>query len=140
MSTTTMTATTEASDAVQGGRAVLEEAIARFNAGEYAEYLESFTEDLESYTGIVTPLRFEGLSAWREFIAGLSEAASATYEQRHPTYRAFNGTTVLCNAYFVFTSVSPDGTVERQSGRASHTCVKVDGAWRIANQHYSPMF
>lgn len=130
----------DASASTEEARGALERAIARFNAGDYEEYLESFTDDLESFTGIVTPLRWVGVSAWKELIAGLGELASATYEQRDVSYRGYGRDTVLANAYFVFTTVSRAGEVETQTGRASHTLVRENGSWRIANQHYSPMF
>jgi uncharacterized protein (TIGR02246 family) len=130
----------ETNPAIEEARTLLERAIAAFNTRQYDAYLTAFTEDVESYTGIVTPLRWEGLSAWKALIAGLGQLASASYEQRHASYRSYNDDTVLVNAYFVFTTVAKDGKVETQTGRASTACVKVGGKWRIANQHYSPNF
>lgn len=119
---------------------VIRKGIEAFNAGDLETYLGLFTEDVESYTGIMTPLRFEGLTAWREFIERIRKGAAARYEQRHPSLRLYNGDTVVANSYFVFTGEGPGGSVETQTGRASLVCVKKDGTWRIANQHYSPMF
>lgn len=138
MTTTTMPDRT--SSAIDEARVVQERLIEAFNARQYDAYLDMFTEDLESFTGIATPLRWPGLSSWKELIAGLGELASATYEQRDATYRVYNDDTVLVNAYFVFTTVSRAGETERQTGRASHTMVRVDGGWRVVNQHYSPLF
>ena len=138
---TTMIAPEQITNAgAREAKAVLDDAIAAFNARQYDKYLESFTEDLESYTGIVTPLRWDGLSKWKELISGIESLASVTYEQRQATVRSYNDDTVLVNGYFVFTTVSQQGVVETQSGRSSFTLVKIDGDWRIANQHYSPMF
>lgn len=137
---TTATMSERTSSAADEARAVQDRLIEAFNARRYDDYLDTFTEDLESFTGIATPLRWQGLSSWKELIGGLGELASVTYEQRDATYRAYNDDTVLVNAYFVFTTVSQGGAMERQTGRASHTLVRIDGEWRVANQHYSPMF
>ena len=133
-------APTEPRTSTEEGRAVLERAVDRFNAGDYDAYFSCFTDDLESFSGVVTPLRWSGLSGWKSLIDGLSRLASASYEQRDLTLRAYNGDTVVANAYFVFTTITEAGEVERQTGRASHTCVHTDDGWRIVNQHYSPVF
>ena len=124
----------------EAAEAVIRKGIEAFNAGDLKTYLGLFTDDVESYTGIVTPLRFEGLSAWKTFIEGIRKGATARYEQRQPSLRAYNEDTVISNHYFVFTGEGPDGTREMQTGRASLVCVKQGGKWLIANQHYSPMF
>lgn len=138
--TTTLRPDTLTTAATEEARELMERAIASFNARDFDAYFETLTDDVESFTGIVTPLRWTGLDAWKQFIAGTGELASATYEQREPAFRSYNDDAVLCNAYFVFTGVRADGEVERQTGRASHTLVRLGGSWRIANQHYSPMF
>ncbi len=125
---------------IQQAREMLEEAIANFNARRYDAYFGAFTDDVESYTGIVTPLRWTGLKHWKQLIGGLDQMASASFELREPSYRGYNDDAVLVNGYFVFTTVSPSGAVETQTGRTSMTCVKLRGEWRIANQHYSPNF
>jgi ketosteroid isomerase-like protein len=119
---------------------VLEQAIATFNARDYAAYEQLVADDFEAYTGVYTPLRFEGKSDWVAFIRGLDAFASAVYEQRGPECRIYNGDTVLCNGYFVFTTVSKDGVAETQSGRESTTIVKINGKWLLANHHFSPLF
>lgn len=139
MSTTIMSEQ-KATDAIDGARAALKDAIANFNSRRYDAYFTVFTEDVESYTGIVTPLRWNGLSHWKQMIGGVDQMASANFELREATYRSYNDDTVLANGYFVFTTVSPSGAVETQTGRTSITLVKAGGAWRVANQHYSPFF
>lgn len=119
---------------------VLEQVIATFNARDYAAYEQLVADDFEAYTGVYTPLRFVGKASWMAFLRGLDSFASAAYEQRHPECRIYNGDTVLCNAYFVFTTVSKDGVAETQSGRESTTMVKINGKWLLANAHFSALF
>jgi ketosteroid isomerase-like protein len=124
---------------IQDAAEAVQNAIDAFNARNFSTYFKLFTSDLESYAGVHTPLRFEGLAAWKEFIDGLA-VGTAHFEQRHPTYRDYNGNTVVANGYFVFTSQMDNGPVQVQSGRHSYTVVKIEGKWLIANQHYSAMF
>jgi uncharacterized protein (TIGR02246 family) len=126
--------------ALVAARALVERAIDAFNGRQLDLYFELFTEDVESYTGIHSPLLVQGLPAWKRFISGLTRLEAAAYEQTQTSYRVYNDDTVLCNGYYVFSTVAQDGQAETQTGRASLTCVKVDGAWRIANQHYSSIF
>jgi hypothetical protein len=119
---------------------VLEQAIAMFNVRDYAAYEPLVADDFEAYTGVYTPLRFVGKASWMAFLRGLDAFASASYEQRHPECRIYNSDTVLCNAYFVFTTVSEDGVAETQSGRESTTIVKINGKWLLANHHFSALF
>jgi len=126
--------------AVAEGKAVLEKAMASFNARDYATYELLFTDDVEVYTGVYTPLRFVGKPQWIGFIRGLDALAAASYDQRQAVCRAYNNDTVLCNAYFVFSTTTKAGVTEVQSGRESSTMVRAGGRWLIANHHFSPMF
>jgi len=126
--------------AITEGKAVLEKAFGAFNARDYATIEPLLADDIEVYTGVYTPLRFAGKAQWMGFIRGLDSYAAASYEQRHPVCRAYNNDTVLCNAYFVFTTTTKAGVTEVQSGRESSTVVRVGGRWLIANHHFSPMF
>jgi ketosteroid isomerase-like protein len=126
--------------AVSDARAMFDKALAAFNARDYTAYEAFFTDDVEAYTGVYTPFRFIGKAKWIAFIRGLDAYASVTYEQRHPECRSYNDDTVLCNGYFVFSTVSKSGGVTVQSGRESTTMVKIKGKWLIANYHFSAMF
>jgi hypothetical protein len=125
---------------VGDAEAVLAKAVASFNAREYAAYEPLFTNDVEVYTGVYTPLRFVGKTQWMAFIRGLDNLAAASYDQRQPVCRAYNSVVVLCNAYFVFSTTTKAGVTEVQTGRESSTLVKSGGKWLIANSHYSAMF
>jgi ketosteroid isomerase-like protein len=126
--------------AVTEGQAVLVKAIAAFNARNYAAYEPLFTDDVEVYTGVYTPVRFVGKAQWMGFIRGLDNFAAASYDQRQVVCRAYNNDVVLCNAYFVFSTTTKTGVTVVQSGRESSAVVKVGGRWLIANSHFSPMF
>lgn len=126
--------------AVSDAQAVSDKAAAAFNARDYAAYEPLFTNDVEVYTGVYTPLRFVGKAQWMGFIRGLDNLAAASYDSRQPVCRAYNNDVVLCNAYFVFSTTTKAGVTTVQTGRASSTLVKSGGKWLIANQHYSAMF
>jgi ketosteroid isomerase-like protein len=134
------TASAQQAASTSEAKAVLDKALATFNARDYATYETLFTNDVEVYTGVYTPLRFIGKAHWLAFIRGLDAFASASYEQRQPECRSYNGDTVLCNAYFVFTTVTKNGVSQTQSGRESTTVVKINGKWLIANHHFSALF
>lgn len=135
--TVTVPVVTPEAEAVQ---ALIQKAIRSFNAGDLETYLGLFTDDVESYSGVQTPLRFEGLPAWKSYIEGLRKGMEPRYEQRQPTLRSFNADVVVVNSYYVFSGTGPTGQMETQTGRASLVVVKQGGKWLIANQHYSPMF
>ena len=125
---------------VGDAEAVGAKAATAFNARDYATYEPLFTNDVEVYTGVYTPLRFVGKAQWMAFIRGLDNLAAASYDQRQPVCRAYNNDVVLCNAYFVFTTTTKAGVTTVQTGRESSTLVKSGGKWLIANQHFSAMF
>jgi hypothetical protein len=55
---------------------VLEQAIATFNARDYAAYEQLVADDFEAYTGVYTPLRFVGKASWMAFLRGLDPTSS----------------------------------------------------------------
>ena len=125
---------------VGDAEAVISKAVTSFNARDYAAYEPLFTNDVEVYTGVYTPLRFVGKTQWMAFVRGLDNLAAASYDQRQPVCRAYKNDVVLCNAYFVFSTSTKAGVTTVQTGRESSTLVKSGGKWLIANQHYSAMF
>jgi ketosteroid isomerase-like protein len=130
----------QAQQSATEGQAVLVKAVAAFNARNYAAYEPLFTDDVEVYTGVYTPVRFVGKAQWMGFIRGLDNLAAASYDQRQVVCRAYNTDVVLCNAYLVFSTTTKAGVTTVQSGRESSSVVKVGGRWLIANSHFSPMF
>lgn len=120
--------------------ATLKSLISAFNARDHASYEALLSDDLVAFAGVVTPLRFDGKQAWMGFVRSLDRFASATQEQRHSASRAYNDDTVVCQGYFVFTTVSKDGAADTQTGRESYTLAMTDGAWRVAALHFSAMF
>jgi len=121
-------------------RAALDGLIAAFNRRDYEAYAALCADDIEVYTGVVTPLRFEGKDAWMAFVRGLEGGfAAVTQEQRHVTFRTY-GDAALSNGYFVFSTTTRDGVTTVQSGRQSVTLVRVGGRWLVANLHFSAMF
>ena len=137
---TASTKVTAQASAVGDAEAVAAKAVASFNAKDYAAYEPLFTNDVEVYTGVYTPLRFVGKTQWMGFVHGMDNFAAVSYDQRQSVCRAYNTDVVLCNAYFVFTTTTKAGVTTVQTGRESSTLVKSGGKWLIANQHYSAMF
>ncbi len=126
--------------AMDEARAAYDAILVAFNDGDFASYMDGIADDIEAYSGVYTPLRFEGKQAWSDFIGGLEAFAQVRYDRRGATCRTYNDDTLLCNAYFAFTTVTQDGVTETQSGRESTTMVKVGGRWLVANFHFSPLF
>ncbi len=126
--------------ALRDAMAVMDKSLATFNSGNYTDYGTHISDDIVAYTGVYTPIAFEGKAKWVEFINGLSAYSSVTYDQRQRTCKAYGPDTVLCNAYFVFTTIAKDGKMEVQSGRETSALVRQGGVWKYASMHYSPMF
>lgn len=128
------------STAVTEAKAVISKTLTALNSGDYKTLPKFMADDIEVFTGVYTPLAFIGKGQWMAFINGLANYSSANYDQRELRCRAYGSETVLCNAYFVFTTVAKNGTMEVQSGRESSALVKQGGNWVYANMHYSGMF
>ncbi|MEO8577724.1 MAG: nuclear transport factor 2 family protein, partial [Gemmatimonadales bacterium] len=128
------------SAAVTEAKAVIDKVLTSFNSGDYKAYSPYVADDVEVFTGVYTPLLFVGKAQWMGFINGLASFAYVNLDSRSQRCRAYGSETVLCNGYFVFTTVTKSGVTEVQSGRESLTLVKQGGRWMVANMHYSGMF
>ena len=120
--------------------AVMTKAQSAFSSKDYQTYFTYLSDDLEVFTGVVTPLLHIGKPHWMDFINGFGQLPSATYAQQQNTIRIYSGNTAVVNGYFVFTVVGKDGSTTHQSGRNSTTLVKQGGKWLIVNYHFSSMF
>jgi uncharacterized protein (TIGR02246 family) len=121
-------------------QAVLTKAWTAFNSKDYQTYFTYLADDLEVFTGVVTPLLHIGKPHIMEFVNGFAQLPSVTYTQQQNSIRIYNGSTAVVNGYFLFTVVGKGGTTTNQSGRNSTTLVKQNGKWLIVNFHFSPMF
>ena len=128
------------STAVTEARAVVDKVVTALNSGDYKTFSTYMADDIETFTGVYTPLAFVGKAQWMGFINGLANYAYVNLDERSQRCRAYGSETVLCNGYFVFTTVTKTGVTEVQSGRESLTLVKQGGRWMFANMHYSGMF
>jgi ketosteroid isomerase-like protein len=128
------------STAVTEAMAVGQKATAALNSGDYKTLFTNVTDDVELFTGVYTPLLFVGKAQYMAFINGLASYAYVNLDERSQKCRAYGAETVLCNEYFVFTTVTKTGVTEVQSGRESVAMVKQGGRWMIANMHFSGMF
>lgn len=121
-------------------RAVGDKTTAALNSGDYKLLSTYITDDIELFTGVYTPLLFVGKTQYMAFINGLASYAYVNLDERDERCRAYGSETVLCNKYFIFTTVTKTGVTEVQSGRESEALVKQGGHWLIANLHFSGMF
>ena len=128
------------STAVADASAAGDKAVAALNSGDYKTLSTYVTDDIELFTGVYTPLLFVGKAQYMAFINSLASYAYVNLDERSKKCRAYGSETVLCNEYFVFTTVTKAGVTEVQSGRASLAIVRQGGRWMLANQHYSGMF
>ncbi|MEP6508625.1 MAG: nuclear transport factor 2 family protein [Gemmatimonadales bacterium] len=128
------------STVVTDAMAFNDKATTAFNSGNYKTFSTYIADDIEVFTGVYTPLLFVGKAQWMAFVNSLASYAYVNLDTRSQRCRAYGSETVLCNAYFVFTTVTKTGVTEVQSGRESSTLVKQGGRWMIANMHYSGMF
>lgn len=117
-----------------------EKATAALNSGDYKTLFTYVADDIELFTGVYTPLLFVGKAQYTAFINGLASYAYVNLDERSQKCRAYGSETVLCNGYFVFTTVTKTGVTEVQSGRESTALVKQGGRWMVANMHFSGMF
>jgi uncharacterized protein (TIGR02246 family) len=120
--------------------AVITKAWTAFNSKDYQTYFTYLADDLEVFTGVVTPLLHIGKPHIMEFVNGFAQLPSVTYMQQQNSIRIYNGNTAVVNGYFLFTVVGKGGTTTNQSGRNSTTLVKQNGKWLIVNLHFSAMF
>ena len=120
--------------------AVLTKAWTAFNSKDYQTHFTYLADDLEVFTGVVTPLLHIGKPHIMEFVNGFAQLPSVTYTQQQSSIRIYNGNTAVVNGYFLFTVVGTGGTTTNQSGRNSTTLVKQNGKWLIVSFHFSPMF
>ncbi|WP_242205823.1 nuclear transport factor 2 family protein [Aestuariivivens insulae] len=125
---------------IKEAKATYNQILQLFNSGDYEGYGHYVADNIECYTGVYTPLLWKGKSNWMDFIKGLNNFSLVKYDFRQPSYRNFGETTVMCNGYFVFTTVDKQGVTEIQSGRQSTLLIKQDGIWKIASNHFSAMF
>lgn len=128
------------STAVTEATAVFQKATAALNSGDYKTVSTLVTDDIELFTGVYTPLLFVGKAQYMAFINGLASYSYVNLDERQQRCRAYGSETVLCNNYFIFTTVTKTGVTEVQSGRESSALVKQGGRWMIANMHFSGMF
>jgi ketosteroid isomerase-like protein len=133
-------ATTAVAGDAEDAKAAFDNAINSFNTKDYLTYSTYIADDIETFTGVVTPLRHEGKNHWMDFIRGFGKLPSVTYHQQDNSVRTFNGNSAVINGYFVFTVVASDGQPTTQSGRASTILVKSGDKWQIVNHHFSPLF
>ena len=71
---------------------------------------------------------------------GMKSFRDVKYKQRQPQYHAVSSSTVICHAYYTFTTIDDAGNVTVQNGRETTVIVNTGQAWKFASMHYSVMF
>lgn len=130
----------EAQTAAEECEAFYKAGLEKFNSGNYAGYLQDVSEKYQGFSGVVTPFLFADKAAWAGFIMDMKNLRYVNYTQVHPAFRSVAENTVICNSYFIFTTVDANGETSVQNGRQTTVLVKEGGSWKIANDHFSAAF
>jgi uncharacterized protein (TIGR02246 family) len=121
-------------------QALQDNAVKAFNAKDKAAYASYLADDLQSFTGVQTPLLLETKASWMNYIDGLWELPFVSYTQQQNSVRVYNGNSAVVNGYYIFKVVRKDGSMTTVSGRATIDVVKWEGKWKIVNYHFSNLF
>lgn len=89
-------------------------------------------------TSALVPFRLEGKEAIRAHYANLFQNPTRRNPARQPIMRVYGtDTTVVTNSYVHLTLVDRNGQTTNNFLRTSLTWVKINGQWRIVDQHAS---
>jgi len=85
-------------------------------------------------------LRFDNKAQFARYLSEATEGiASMSFGFRQPSYRVFNGSTGIMNAYDSFFGVTKDGKAQTLHGRTTLVFVKQGGKWMIVSAHFSSL-
>jgi uncharacterized protein (TIGR02246 family) len=119
-------------------QALMEQAIAAFNKGDMAPFVNLLDDEIEVFDH--APYRFDTKASFVAYLQSLMagvEAASLAFHQ--PSYRAFSENTGVVNTYDMFTAVPKSGVPQVQNNRTTYVYVKKGGQWKIVSAHFSPL-
>ena len=100
--------------------------------------IDMLSEDVEVIEYVLC--RFDGKKV---FVKYLNEAigglVSASFSFRQPSYRVYDDTVGIVNAYGAFTGVTKDGKVLTINDRSTLVFIKQGGKWKLVSAHFSAL-
>jgi ketosteroid isomerase-like protein len=109
-----------------------------FNKKNLSLVLDMLSEDVEVFDHV--PYRFDNKAQFARYLSEATEGiASMSFGFRQPSYRVFNGSTRIMNAYDSFFGVTKDGKAQTIHGRTTLVFVKQGGKWMIVSAHFSSL-
>jgi ketosteroid isomerase-like protein len=116
---------------------LMEQAVTAFNKGDPVPFLNALDDDLEVFDH--APYRFDSKASFLAYLqGGMANAESFSVVYHQPSYRTFNETTGVMNAYDMITIVPKGGGAPQvQNNRSTYVYVKKGGQWKIVSAHFS---
>lgn len=105
--------------------------------GDIDGYIDAFADNAVLHSSF-SPFRIEGKEAIRTFFNQLVQMyPKRPVVIRHPSMRVFNDNVVIQTSYAVLDWTNSKGEYEVYDTRGSTVWTKVDGQWKIIDQHLS---
>ena len=109
-----------------------------FDKRDMKGVLEMLSDDVEVFDHV--PYRFDGKPLFAKYLNEAVEGiASMSFGFRQPSYRVYNDTLGIVNAYDMFMGATKDGKALTIHGRTTLVFVKQGGNWKIVSCHFSAM-
>jgi len=106
-------------------------------SGDVEAYVDAFADNAVFYSSF-TPFRIEGKDAIRAFFSQLVQMyPKRQVFIRQPMVRVYNDNLVIQTSYAVLNWTNAKGEYEVFDTRGSTVWTKVDGQWKIVDQHLS---
>lgn len=105
---------------------------------------EGWTVDMAdnaSFQSQYSPFRIEGRQAIRAYFSDLYNRfpGPRNLQVSQTTMRAYGDNVVVANGYYQLTLTDKTGKPNTSHARYSVTWVKMDGKWKLVDQHNSPL-
>jgi ketosteroid isomerase-like protein len=96
------------------------------------------SEDVEVIEYV--PYRFDGKEVFIKYLTeALAGLVSASFGFRQPSYRLYDDTVGIVNAYGAFRGVTKDGKVVTINDRSTLVFIKQGGKWKLVSAHCSAL-
>ncbi len=106
-------------------------------SGDVDAYVDAYADDAVFYSSL-SPLRIEGKDAIRAFFLQLVQMyPKRPVFIRQPIARVYNDNLVIQGSYAVLNWTNAKGEYETFDTRVSTVWTKMDGKWKIVDQHFS---
>lgn len=106
-------------------------------SGDVDAYVDAFADNAVFYS-LFSPFRIEGKDAIRAFFSQLVQMyPKRQVFIRQPMARVYNDNLVIQTSYAVLNWTNAKGEYETIDARISTVWTKMDGQWKIVDQHFS---